>query len=205
MNITTGRIDGSRKVHVGMDVHKESIAVAVAWTDGETGEIAVRDLGEVPNRPGRVERWIVDLARSVDHALKFTFEAGSCGPEGPVPALRRHDEARQELQDDHDRGDPRPRGLRVGHRTPPHGPDAPRSSRGRVTVAETHGGAPPRTQSTKPKRFRTEEGEASSKETSLGTSTRRTIRLPERATGPCGGNPRQCYTDPSAGEDDPRL
>ena len=35
MNITTGRIDENRKVLVGMDVHPESIALAVAWTDGD--------------------------------------------------------------------------------------------------------------------------------------------------------------------------
>ena len=59
---------------VGLDVHKETIAVSVAEPDG--GE--VRYLGEVPNTPDAIVKLIKRL-RKEGVKLSFCYEAGPCG------------------------------------------------------------------------------------------------------------------------------
>jgi len=59
---------------VGLDVHKETIAVLVADPDG--GE--VRYLGEVPNTPDSVVK-LVKRLRKEGAKLSFCYEAGPCG------------------------------------------------------------------------------------------------------------------------------
>lgn len=59
---------------VGLDVHKETIAVAVA--DGNGGE--VRYLGEIPNTPDAVVKLVRQL-RKEGALLRFCYEAGPCG------------------------------------------------------------------------------------------------------------------------------
>jgi transposase len=59
--------------YVGLDVHAETIAVAVAEADG--GE--VRDLGVIPNRPASVRRLVEKLGKP--GVLKVCYEAGPCG------------------------------------------------------------------------------------------------------------------------------
>lgn len=64
-------------VFVGLDVHKATIAVAIA-PEGRSGEI--RYYGSVPHSPGSM----ADLARKLagkhpDCHLTFCYEAGSCG------------------------------------------------------------------------------------------------------------------------------
>ena len=58
--------------HVGLDVHAETIAVAVAEPTGE-----VRALGLIPNRPDPIAR----LCRKLGPAarLRVCYEAGPCG------------------------------------------------------------------------------------------------------------------------------
>jgi len=46
---------------VGLDVHAETIAVAVAEPDGE-----VRSLGTIPNRKSRFVSWLRSLARRIN-------------------------------------------------------------------------------------------------------------------------------------------
>ena len=58
--------------YVGLDVHAETIAVAVAEPDGE-----VRSLGTIPNRPDSVRRLMRKLGRP--EALRVCYEAGPCG------------------------------------------------------------------------------------------------------------------------------
>lgn len=57
---------------VGLDVHAETIAVAVAETDGE-----VRDLGIIPNRADAVRKLVKKLGGP--EGLRICYEAGPCG------------------------------------------------------------------------------------------------------------------------------
>ena len=61
--------------YVGLDVHKNTIAVAVA----ESGlRNDVRDYGTIVNTPAALKKLIVKLA-STGHELRFCYEAGPCG------------------------------------------------------------------------------------------------------------------------------
>jgi len=60
--------------YVGLDVHKETIAVSVAEANG--GE--VRYVGEIANTPEAVEKLVRQLRRG-KVALSFCYEAGPCG------------------------------------------------------------------------------------------------------------------------------
>ena len=60
--------------YVGLDVHKETIAVSVADPDG--GE--VRYMGEIPNTPDAVVK-LVKRLRKEGAKLSFCYEAGPCG------------------------------------------------------------------------------------------------------------------------------
>ena len=61
---------------VGLDVHKETIAVSVA--EGNGGE--VRYVGEIPNTPEAVVKLIRRLKKEKEGgALSFCYEAGPCG------------------------------------------------------------------------------------------------------------------------------
>ena len=57
---------------VGLDVHAETIAVAVAEPDGD-----VRDLGIIPNRAEMVRKLVRKLGPT--ETLKVCYEAGPCG------------------------------------------------------------------------------------------------------------------------------
>ncbi|MEL7983241.1 transposase [Vreelandella titanicae] len=62
--------------YVGLDVHKETIAVAIA----EPGRQAPAYEGEIPNTPKRVERKLQQLSeRYGGGLLQFGYEAGPCG------------------------------------------------------------------------------------------------------------------------------
>jgi len=58
--------------YVGLDVHAETIAAAVAESDGE-----VRDLGVIPNRPELIRRLMKRLGPA--RQLKVCYEAGPTG------------------------------------------------------------------------------------------------------------------------------
>jgi len=55
---------------VGLDVHKDSISVAVAFCEGEP-----QDRGSIPNNPKAIER----LTRKLGPGAIFAYEAGPCG------------------------------------------------------------------------------------------------------------------------------
>ena len=61
--------------YVGLDVHKETIAVALAAA-GERGE--VREYGTIANTPAALKALASKLAKS-GAALRFCYEAGPCG------------------------------------------------------------------------------------------------------------------------------
>ena len=60
--------------YVGLDVHKETIAVAVARPDG--GEVT--SLGVIANRPAAVGKLLAQLSPK-GQVLELCYEAGPCG------------------------------------------------------------------------------------------------------------------------------
>ena len=67
---------GCYAAYVGLDVHKETIAVAVA----EPGRQEPRSEGEIANRPKSVEKLVRRLSeRFGGGVLQFVYEAGPCG------------------------------------------------------------------------------------------------------------------------------
>src|SRR6476469_39510 len=60
---------------VGLDVHKASVAVAVA-EGGRGGD--VRWYGDIPNRPEHIRR-IAERLGAGGRRLQFCYEAGPCG------------------------------------------------------------------------------------------------------------------------------
>ena len=62
-------------IYVGLDVHKDTIAIALAES-GKRGE--VREYGKIANTPAGVKAAAVKLARSGSE-LRFCYEAGPCG------------------------------------------------------------------------------------------------------------------------------
>lgn len=60
--------------YVGMDVHKATVAVSVAESEG--GE--VRYLGEIANTPEAIGKMVKQLRKGDSH-LSFCYEAGPCG------------------------------------------------------------------------------------------------------------------------------
>ena len=80
MNTTTESASGSFwTVSVGLDVHKDTIAVALAWHDPITGELVVEDLGVIANRKNQVTRCAHGLSKRYGDNLNFVYEAGPCG------------------------------------------------------------------------------------------------------------------------------
>ena len=69
-----------RITYVGLDVHKESIVVAVA-AGGLRGE--VREYGRIANTPTALARLLRKLGDD-GVSLRFCYEAGPCGPAAAI-------------------------------------------------------------------------------------------------------------------------
>ena len=64
MNTTTNpKAGGFGRVHVGLDVHKDTISVAIAWHRAVTGDLVVEDMGVVSNRPSQIKRCARGLSK----------------------------------------------------------------------------------------------------------------------------------------------
>ena len=62
--------------YIGLDVHKETIAVALAWAGRDVPE----SWGEIANRPKSVAKLVERLNREFEgEVLLFCYEAGPCG------------------------------------------------------------------------------------------------------------------------------
>ena len=72
------RSDVSHAAHVGLDVHKDTIAVAVA----PAGRESPTSLGEIANQPKAIGKLADDLVgRYGGEVIQFCYEAGPCGYE----------------------------------------------------------------------------------------------------------------------------
>ena len=70
------RAERQYRAYIGLDVHKETIAVAVA----RAGRAAPASRGEIANRPKAVAKLVERLNRQFDgEVLLFCYEAGPCG------------------------------------------------------------------------------------------------------------------------------
>src|SRR5258708_6892792 len=69
------RVMGKLITYVGLDVHKETISVALAEAGGR-GE--VREPGKIANTPAALTALVAKLTRG-GHELRFCYEAGPCG------------------------------------------------------------------------------------------------------------------------------
>jgi len=78
-NAAAKRLNTVGNVHVayiGLDVHKDSISVAIA----ETGRQAPEFRGEIPNEPRAIDKLVDQLSQRFDgQPLLFSYEAGPCG------------------------------------------------------------------------------------------------------------------------------
>ena len=74
--IRQSRAVGSYPAYIGLDVHKETIAVAVARVGRDTPE----SRGEIANKPKAVAKLVERLNREfAGEVLLFCYEAGPCG------------------------------------------------------------------------------------------------------------------------------
>ncbi len=70
---------GRMLVHAGLDVHKDTVAVAVAYRPHPSRPLSVEDRGTVANRPGALLKLIEGLRQEFGESVHAAYEAGACG------------------------------------------------------------------------------------------------------------------------------
>lgn len=71
--------EGAPRVHVGLDVHKYMVAVAIAYRGSKTNPMAVENRGTMPNRPNAVVKLTSALHQEFGESSHFVYLAGACG------------------------------------------------------------------------------------------------------------------------------
>ena len=66
-------------VHIGLDVHKDTVVVAVARRCEYSGRLEVLDRGSIANRALPIKRLVTALGDEFREELHFVYEAGPCG------------------------------------------------------------------------------------------------------------------------------
>ena len=68
-----------RTVHVGLDVHKDTVSIAAAVPPRDSQTLQLVDCGKVANTPAAMKRKVMRLADDFGTDLHFIYEAGPCG------------------------------------------------------------------------------------------------------------------------------
>ena len=76
------------KVHVGLDVHKDSISIAVANRPSEFDSLELVDCVQIRNTPSLMKKRVERLSEEFGHHLHFIYEAGPRGYYGLLWRLR---------------------------------------------------------------------------------------------------------------------
>lgn len=69
----------SARLYVGLDVHKDTVAIAIARRALASDAVAVEDRGTIPNNLSRLLKVLEALHAEFDTALHVVYEAGPCG------------------------------------------------------------------------------------------------------------------------------
>ena len=67
------------RLYVGLDVHKDTVAVAIARRAPGDDDVVVEDRGTIPNNLRRLIKVLDALRTEFDTALHVVYEAGPCG------------------------------------------------------------------------------------------------------------------------------
>ena len=71
--------DASKLVHVGLDVHKDSISIAAAIRSTEGAPLIITDCGKFRNTPAALKKKVHSFVARYGTDLHFVYEAGPCG------------------------------------------------------------------------------------------------------------------------------
>ncbi|MCY4095434.1 MAG: hypothetical protein OXG05_09975 [Gammaproteobacteria bacterium] len=63
-------------IHVGLDVHKDTIAIVVAILPRDDSALQVIECGNVANTAAAMKRKVIRLADELGPGLHFIYEAG---------------------------------------------------------------------------------------------------------------------------------
>ena len=67
------------RLYVGLDVHKDTVAIAIARRVSASDQVVVEDRGTIPNDIKRLVNILNGLRQAFDEPLHVVYEAGPCG------------------------------------------------------------------------------------------------------------------------------